>query len=246
MRRGVGVLAVAVDRCPAGCGAHPALVDETDCLGRVVPREGTRTGRMPFSSARWAIRVERWAIPRRALSGAHPHGQPAGAHARDHTLQLDTATGNPLESALVLRNGSISGPRSRCLRHRRKTSSPRLPCIRNTHGALPHPASRTAGRPPSRHLHPLDNPQEPDPRQIRRGREHFGAVRAHLICPQSVSDGSSGAERLSTAPATAGDASIFASNARSRTATFDSVSSPVRSTSPTTETRRGPTNSRRR
>jgi PAS domain S-box-containing protein len=62
----------------------------------------------------------------------------------------------------------------------------------------------------------------------------------------SVSEGSSGADRLSTVPATAGEASIFASSARSRTETFDSASSPVRSTSPMIETRRGPTNSRRR
>src|SRR5262249_43772178 len=37
-------------------------------------------------------------------------------------------------------------------------------------------------------------------------------------------DGSSGAERLNTAPATAADALTFASSARSRTATCDSVS----------------------
>src|SRR5579864_7231569 len=60
------------------------------------------------------------------------------------------------------------------------------------------------------------------------------------------SDGSSGADRLSTAPATAGDAQNFASRARSRTATCDSVSSPVRSTSPVTKTIRGPTISSRR
>ena len=58
--------------------------------------------------------------------------------------------------------------------------------------------------------------------------------------------GSSGADRLSTAPATAGDALILASSARSRTARCDSVSSPVRSTSPMTETIRGPTISSRR
>ena len=58
--------------------------------------------------------------------------------------------------------------------------------------------------------------------------------------------GSSGADRLSTAPATAGDAQNFASSARSRTATCDSVSSPVRSTSPVTKTIRGPTTSSRR
>ncbi len=60
------------------------------------------------------------------------------------------------------------------------------------------------------------------------------------------SPGSSGADRLSTAPATAGDAQNFASSARSRTATCDSVSSPVRSTSPVTKTIRGPTTSSRR
>ena len=56
-----------------------------------------------------------------------------------------------------------------------------------------------------------------------------GSVRNH-----SWRSGSSGADRLSTAPATAGDAQNFASRARSRTATWDSVSSPVRSTSPVT------------
>src|SRR5580698_9900161 len=60
------------------------------------------------------------------------------------------------------------------------------------------------------------------------------------------SAGSSGADRLSTAPATAGDAQNFASSARSRTATWDSVSSPVRSTSPVTKTVRGPMISSRR
>jgi SAM-dependent methyltransferase len=63
---------------------------------------------------------------------------------------------------------------------------------------------------------------------------------------QTVSVGSSGADRLSTAPATAGDAVSFASSARSRTARCDSVSSPDRSTSPITETDRGPTTSSRR
>ena len=58
--------------------------------------------------------------------------------------------------------------------------------------------------------------------------------------------GSSGADRLSTAPTTAGEALIFASSARSRTASRGSVSSPVRSTSPTTEIIRGPTISSRR
>jgi len=58
--------------------------------------------------------------------------------------------------------------------------------------------------------------------------------------------GSSGADRLSTAPATAGDAVILASRARSRTARRGSGSSPVRSTSPTTNTIRGPTTSSRR
>ena len=60
------------------------------------------------------------------------------------------------------------------------------------------------------------------------------------------SAGSSGADRLSTAPPTAGDAQNFASRARSRTATCDSVSSPVRSTSPVTKTIRGPMTSSRR
>lgn len=55
-----------------------------------------------------------------------------------------------------------------------------------------------------------------------------------------------GAERLSTAPATAGDALMRASRARRRTARWDSVSSPVRSTSPITETILGPTISSRR
>jgi len=73
---------------------------------------------------------------------------------------------------------------------------------------------------------------------------HVGVVpRAAL---QTLRVGSSGADRLSTAPATAGDALIFASSARSRTARCDSVSSPVRSTSPITETMRGPTISSRR
>src|SRR5262249_12878553 len=46
----------------------------------------------------------------------------------------------------------------------------------------------------------------------------------------------SGADRLRTVPATAGDALILASRSRSRTATWDSESSPARSTSPMTET----------
>jgi hypothetical protein len=67
------------------------------------------------------------------------------------------------------------------------------------------------------------------------------------ICgTQMVSVGSSGVERLSTAPATAGEALILASSARSRTARCDSVSLPVRSTSPMTETIPGPTISSRR
>ena len=69
---------------------------------------------------------------------------------------------------------------------------------------------------------------------------------ADAVTVQGTSDGSSGADRLSTAPATAGDALILASSARSRTATCDSVSSPARSTSPITETMRGPTISSRR
>jgi hypothetical protein len=52
------------------------------------------------------------------------------------------------------------------------------------------------------------------------------------VAVQGESDGSSGADRLNTAPATAGEALIRASSARSRTATCDSVSSPTRSTSP--------------
>ena len=82
------------------------------------------------------------------------------------------------------------------------------------------------------------------------------AVRARVsptyrtLAPASAtyawSPGSSGADRLGTAPATAGDAQNFASSARSRTATCDSVSSPVRSTSPVTKTIRGPTTSSRR
>jgi hypothetical protein len=60
------------------------------------------------------------------------------------------------------------------------------------------------------------------------------------------SDGSSGAERLRTAPATAGEVLIRRSSARSRTARWDSTSSPVRSTAPVTAIIRGPTTSSRR
>ena len=47
---------------------------------------------------------------------------------------------------------------------------------------------------------------------------------------QGESDGSSGADRLNTTPAAAEEALIRASSVRSRTATWDSVSSPTRST----------------
>src|SRR6185436_13061543 len=110
-----------------------------------------------------------------------------------------------------------------------------------------------------RPLHRLQRPVHvPLPHPRARGPRHDATLRhdaraAHAVhvltagaAVHPFSDGSSGADRLSTVPATAGDASIFASSARSRTATSDSVASPVRSTSPITETRRGPTNSRRR
>jgi len=48
---------------------------------------------------------------------------------------------------------------------------------------------------------------------------------------QTDTDGSSGADKLSTAPATADEARILASRVRSRTARSDSTSSPMRSTS---------------
>ena len=101
--------------------------------------------------------------------------------------------------------------------------------------------------------------QCPAPGRAARGDElHAGdtAASAAMLCKlrsaarpvetQAMSVGSSGADRLSTAPTTAGDALILASSARSRTARCDSVSSPVRSTSPTTETILGPTISKRR
>ena len=67
-----------------------------------------------------------------------------------------------------------------------------------------------------------------------------------LVTSQAVKVGSSGADRLSTTPATAGDALIVASRVRSRTATCDSLSSPMRSTSPVIAIIRGPTTSSRR
>jgi phosphoketolase len=70
--------------------------------------------------------------------------------------------------------------------------------------------------------------------------------RRRQVTISATRDGSSGAERLSTVPATAGEASIRFSRARNRSATWDSVSSPVRSTYAITETTRGPTISRRR
>jgi hypothetical protein len=82
-------------------------------------------------------------------------------------------------------------------------------------------------------------------RRARRPREL--AITFALGCTgQRPNDGSSGADRLRTAPATAGEALSFASSSRSWTATCDSVCSPARSTSPMTETIRGPTISRRR
>jgi hypothetical protein len=83
------------------------------------------------------------------------------------------------------------------------------------------------------------------PGRARRSREHTITV-AVGCAVQSANDGSSGADRLRTAPATAGEALSFASSSRSWTATCDSVCSPARSTSPMTETIRGPTISRRR
>ena len=73
------------------------------------------------------------------------------------------------------------------------------------------------------------------------------AITVALGCAvQRPKDGSSGADRLRTAPATAGEALSFASSARSWTATCDSVCSPAMSTSPMIETIQGPTSSRRR
>jgi hypothetical protein len=60
---------------------------------------------------------------------------------------------------------------------------------------------------------------------------------------QTVSEGSSGGDKLITVPTTAVEALILSSNARRRTATTDSMSSPERSTSATTEIIRGPTTS---
>jgi hypothetical protein len=71
-------------------------------------------------------------------------------------------------------------------------------------------------------------------------------TRDALLTRQGTRDGSSGADRLRTAPATAGDTAIRSSRARSRTARCDSVSSPTRSTFATTRIRRGPTISNRR
>ena len=128
---------------------------------------------------------------------------------------------------------------------------------------LPVGLHDAAGNRPSRLVRRLEDQQPPgavvDQCSGRRGdgREDFEfTVRefrsaGHGTKPtdpagQILSVGSSGADRLSTAPATAGEALIFASSARSRTARCDSVSSPVRSTSPITETMRGPTISSRR
>jgi hypothetical protein len=140
--------------------------------------------------------------------------------------------------------------KGRAARRRRELSPPaarRAGCIgtRGSHLNLAHatrpPGVRTATRARGGSsaaaaspgfcnvvMGPQVGPDPTSPPAPRAGVRHCASVNLD----QGVSDGSSGADRLNTASATAAEALIRASSARSRTATWDSLSSPTRSTSP--------------
>jgi hypothetical protein len=118
---------------------------------------------------------------------------------------------------------------------RQPDRSPSPVCSQSLPSQCPSPApqhprtSKTTSQRPS-----SDSTKTRYARSPRRSARANTRREPQWIGVQGKSDGSSGADRLNTAPATAGDALIRASSARSRTATCDSVSSPTRSTSPMT------------